>query len=338
METNESKILLFNKFNNDSYFKNSNIFKMENFDIYMNYYKHCIKNNLSDNCFDDIYFYLNKIFDLFDEYNIDKTNFYYNLFNYSLEKNDDAQFYTEIDLNGKMVYLMMYLLEEDDIYVKSHEFGHLLSYKFKNLDVKNIDNKNIITYTYSCGFSNSVAISDNGGELEENYIGVGLTEAVNDFIVSLLLFDGNLFKCIDEDNVLLLCYMVGAQYIRALSDIIGNDIIIKKFFSADLEGLIEEISKYTEKNEVLKFVEDMDYVSQIKENMKDELSYDDINITLNNCNNFLRELSLKKYGKVICEDNLVTKITSDYLPFQIEKEVDIFFENKEKNKQKIRKF
>lgn len=104
--------------------------------------------------------------------------------------------------------------------------------------------------TYFCGFSQ--ASKDN-----KVIIGTGINEGYTDYLA-------NKMSNFDIDANPNIGYPYQISVVRLLEFIIGEDKIKKLYLNSDLKGLIEELSKYQNPNEVKNFIINLDTITKMR--------------------------------------------------------------------------
>lgn len=273
---------------------------LSNYKAYSSYLLHLIYTNLDDNFFDGSYCCFNNILRL---KNVNKSIFYTNLLKYYVDEDlEDRMVVPFFRISDEDYVLGMCVYDNDDLYLKQHESNHLMSYK--NGNTKKIPGKDFTIKYYNIGFSKNKLTCYKNRYYDDVTYGEGLNEGFTDYLASLMV-QGNDSYYINIDKPEAVGYLFLFQYVKALVDIIGKDLMIKLYCNADLNGLINELSKYTSKKEVKAFINTLDDVLMIDNS---NISYENYNSIFNKCNSFLINLSKNKYNKIVCENNLVKNV------------------------------
>lgn len=303
-----------------------NIVNKDSFTIYQQYFYHCIENNLNKNAFLDRFQCINTIFDFLTKHHINKSMFYDNLFQFIYFNNEEEScFNLAHSKDFRIIQRHINFALDAALYTKIHELNHLISCKLGNIVVRRKENQEIREFEYFTGLSKSkITISDN--DVCEESFGLGLTEGMTEYITSLMLYSGKLFEIYPDGSYAALYYMSCVQYIKALVSIVGLEKMLNYYYSADVDGLFEELSSFKERKEVILFIETLDQIKNIDAGIINEKEI--ANQSINYCNEFLRSLSINKYGIVVCEEHLIHDLVYDdgrLEPSQFDDEFDVFF-------------
>ena len=98
--------------------------------------------------------------------------------------------------------------------------------------------------------------------------GIGINEGYTDLLMCRM-FD----KKENETG-----YSEEFEVVKNIEKLVGKDNMIRLYFSANLDGLISELSKYNSVYNVKKFILDLDLISKYKSNIKINISIDEKNI------------------------------------------------------------
>lgn len=174
-----------------------------------------------------------------DKKHIDLTNLYENLHSNCFKKINDPfshnNFYGEYSLDSKNIYY-----DGDDVErIIYHELFHMAS------------TRQLGDYFY-CGFSQLKFIYKDGSKKKtwKFDIGVGLTEGYTELLSWRYFGSKNIEKCYH-------CLVDIANYIEV---IVGREAMEEAYFKGDLLGLVDKLSIYIPRKEVLGLIKDTDYI------------------------------------------------------------------------------
>lgn len=160
-------------------------------------------------------------------------------------------------------------------------------------------------------------------------IGTGLTEGYTELLAERYFGEGN-------------SYYEEKYYASLLENIVGKEKMEQLYFKADLNGLIEELEKYETRDNILNFVENLDYLNKnIENSYKNDSIFDACQEKADECSGFIVSclfkrlnyqyinglISQSEYENVIksvtsSADDLFVNITSEKIT--LEKMINIF--------------
>lgn len=88
-----------------------------------------------------------------------------------------------------------------------------------------------------------------------NSIGVGLTEAYTELLAMRFFNDENSRKKTCD------CYVTEVNFVKYIEKIVGREKMMKLYFKADLKGLVEELCKYNDIENVMEFIRNIDSIN-----------------------------------------------------------------------------
>lgn len=136
-------------------------------------------------------------------------------------KNFDKRTYGYFDKKSNIIYIKK---DKFNKHVFFHELLHALTYKYRK------------GYFY-CGIS-------------MNKLGESLNEGITEYIIDDLLDTNTKF-----------IYSFNKKIIELLEPIIGKDLLIDYYFNSDLNSLINDLIKYSNKEKTCNFIKYCDYVN-----------------------------------------------------------------------------
>jgi hypothetical protein len=139
---------------------------------------------------------------------------------------------------------------------------------------------------YNCGF-------DNYNYLEDNYIGYGLNEGYTDHLVSFLTGEENE---ITEYNYL-------EKVTRAIEFIIGAEEMQKCYFSASLQKLAVQMSKYASAENITKLINYTDYYYNFAKKMRNKKNFPADKVYLNNICTEINYILIEMYRSKLNYEN-----------------------------------
>lgn len=242
---------------------------------------------------------------------VNKTCLYTNLLKYRFEISKDS--------SEKVKNLNRFHLEEDDYEIKLsvednnihaalHEMNHFSSYFHRG-------------NCADAGLSHYDIEEDEKGFYATNAIGEGLNEGMTDFLTSLEIFDNEPYKNID-DKIIGIAYPVSYQFAKCLTKVIGIDKMKEFYYNGNLEGLIDEMAKYSDKGQTMAFIRKVDGLFEHLDrtgyiDWTDEFHNDDERIK--DCGRYLYKLSMNKYGEDVIGEDLFYEVVGTQLKKEINK-------------------
>ena len=89
----------------------------------------------------------------------------------------------------------------------------------------------------------------------DNSIGLGLTEAYTELLAMRFFNDENSRKKTCD------CYVIEVNLAKYIEQIIGKEKMLKLYFSADLKGLVDELCRYNDIENVMEFIRNIDNIN-----------------------------------------------------------------------------
>lgn len=164
--------------------------------------------------------------------------------------------------------------QEEDSFIHTiyHELLHAVTSSYNN-------------HIYYCGFSQT-------NQKKNKQIGKLLNEGYTELLIN------RMFSSSDDVG-----YPYGKAVAALVEFIIGTDKMQKLFFNIDLEGLIKELSKYNDTNQVKQFILNLDTINTL-ENSKDQYEIEILAKLYNEVSIFLYETFQNKMEQTINAKNL----------------------------------
>ncbi len=226
---------------------------------------------------------------LLKEKDINKTELYKTLWNYKyfssfIFNSTENQLNSVLDEEGNIIdyYIDLVVSRKSNLLGVMHELNHFASFRV-------LDNE-----TIAGGFK---IVKENSG------FGTGLNEGFTDYLAMMQLgaFDNpELYR-----EFGFKVYDIVTQYAAGISQVLGFDFMKKCYYNADLESLVNEMTKYSSKDETIKFITYLDTIVEKIYN-KDKISVDSEEIKF--CNRYMTNLSYSKLHMDVTDNNQVNLI------------------------------
>lgn len=203
-------------------------------------------------------------------------------------------------------YEIQLSIKSKDFYIVLHEMTHFSAFHYRGDSVDN-------------GFLHYDVRKEGNEIIKENFLGTGINEGMTDFLTSLEICDNEPYQMVDG-KIVGTTYPVGYQYAKCLSKVIGIDKMKEFYYNGNLEGLIDEMAKYSDRSQAMAFIRKVDgLIDHIDRtgNMEwiDEFHNDDDRIK--ECGRYLYNLSINKYGKDVIGEDLFYEVKSYQLKPEI---------------------
>ena len=229
---------------------------------------------------------------------LDLSNFYSNLSTLKVIKSTD-------EVYGKLNYFTnsYYDCEKNTIIIKKNKindnsFYHELFHMASNASEKKIVRNGFYLGQYNLN------------------IGLGINEGYTEYLTR------KYFGKLDNSYT----YEFEVTIAKNIENIIGNYKMESLYLRAQLKGLIDELSLYSDNDDIMSFIENVDFVHYYiyQDDMLEEIL-----LKVRKINEFIINLRIKKYGLSYLENNSLLKV--NYESEELEKFNDIQNDNFIKN-------
>ena len=203
--------------------------------------------------------------------NVNLSNFKRNLSTLALRNIEEAEELNVYDAEAIYDYFDNEIFCDEDVTVRTlvHELLHMASTYYG-------ENAKSVRF---CGFTQ---------EKLGNQIGVGLTEGYTE-LLSKRYFNEKEYMIGVTDG-----YIVEMSIVESLEKIVEKDKLTNLYFNADLKGLISELKKYNDLENILKFIRSIDTITTDLMLKKTNLSNRKYNECIKSCVEFLIESYINK--------------------------------------------